>query len=57
MEDEYKIRRMAIDFNVPVVTTLELAKALFEAIETTRKKKFPIKSLNEYYLSLRELYW
>ena len=57
MEDEYKIRRMAVDFNVPVVTTLELAKALFEAIETTREKKFPIKSLNEYYMSLRELYW
>jgi carbamoyl-phosphate synthase large subunit len=57
MEDEYKIRRMAVDFNVPVVTTLELAKALFKAIETTREKKFPIKSLNEYYISLKELYW
>ncbi len=57
MEDDYKIRRMAVDFNIPVITTLELAKALFNAIENAREKKFPIKSLNEYYKSLKEVYW
>jgi len=57
MEDDYKIRRMAVDFNIPVITTLELAKSLFDAIENAREKKFPIKSLNEYYKSLKEVYW
>ena len=57
MEDDYKIRRMAVDFNIPVITTLELAKSLFDAIENAREKNFPIKSLNEYYKSLREVYW
>ncbi|MFX0049470.1 MAG: ATP-grasp domain-containing protein, partial [Candidatus Hermodarchaeota archaeon] len=32
MEDEYKIRRMAVDFNIPVIIKLELAKAVINAI-------------------------
>ena len=48
---------MAVDFNIPVITTLELAKSLFDAIENAKEKKFPIKSLNEYYKSLKEVYW
>ncbi|MFX1459356.1 MAG: carbamoyl-phosphate synthase (glutamine-hydrolyzing) large subunit [Promethearchaeota archaeon] len=57
MEDEYKIRRMAVDFNIPVIINLELAEAIINAIEKLRKKKVEIKSLNEYHQSLKEIYW
>ncbi len=57
MEDEYKIRRMAVDYNIPVIVNLELAKALIEAIANTRKKVASIKSLNEYHDTLEEVYW
>jgi len=57
MEDEYKIRRMAVDFNIPVIINLELAKAVINAIENVRLKKPEIKSLNEYHESLDEIYW
>ncbi|MFX0057008.1 MAG: carbamoyl-phosphate synthase (glutamine-hydrolyzing) large subunit [Candidatus Hodarchaeota archaeon] len=57
MEDEYKIRRMAVDFNIPVIINLQLAKAIINAIETIRKKNLEIKSLNEYHKSLKEIYW
>ena len=57
MEDEYKIRRMAVDFNIPVIINLELAKAIINAIDKIRKKELSIKSLNEYHESLKEIYW
>ena len=57
MEDEYEIRRMAVDYNIPVIINLQLAKAVVDAIENVRKKKVNIKSLNEYHSSLKEVYW
>ena len=57
MEDEYKIRRMAVDFNIPVIINLQLAEALINAIEKFRKKELSIKSLNEYHKSLEDTYW
>lgn len=57
MEDEYKIRRMAVDYNIPVIINLQLAKAVIDAIKNTRKKDIEIKSLNEYHESLDEIYW
>ena len=57
MEDEYEIRRMAVDYNVPVIINLQLAKAVVDAIENVRKKKVKIKSLNEYHSTLKEIYW
>ena len=57
LEDEYKIRRMAVDYNLPVIVNLELAKALIEAIEKTRRKAKSIISLNEYHDTLKEVYW
>ena len=57
MEDEYKIRRMAVDYNIPVIINLQLAKAVIDAIKSTRKRKIEIKSLNEYHNSLKEVYW
>ncbi len=57
MEDEYKIRRMAVDYNIPVIINLQLAKAVIDAIKITREKKLEIKSLNEYHQILKEVYW
>jgi carbamoyl-phosphate synthase large subunit len=57
MEDEYQIRRMAVDYNIPVIINLQLAKAVIDAIKITRKKKVEIKSLNEYHQMLKEVYW
>ncbi|MFX0188502.1 MAG: carbamoyl-phosphate synthase (glutamine-hydrolyzing) large subunit [Candidatus Hodarchaeota archaeon] len=57
MEDEYKIRRMAVDFNIPVIINLELAEALISAIEKVRRKEIQIKSLHEYHSTLKEVYW
>jgi carbamoyl-phosphate synthase large subunit len=52
MEDEYQIRRMAVDYNIPVVTNLQLAEAIINAIDYIRYKNPSIKSLNDYHKSL-----
>jgi carbamoyl-phosphate synthase large subunit len=57
MEDEYKIRRMAVDYNIPVIINIQLAKAVIDAIKNTRRRKTEIKSLNEYHNTLKEVYW
>ena len=57
MEDEYKIRRMAVDYNLPVIINLQLAKALIDAIKKVRKRETSITSLNEYHETLKEVYW
>ena len=57
MKDEYKIRRMAVDYNIPVIINLQLAKAVIDAIKNKREKKIEIKSLNEYHNTLKEVYW
>ncbi len=57
MEDEYQIRRMAVDYNIPVIINLQLAKAIIDAIRNMREKKIEIKSLNEYHQTLKEVYW
>lgn len=48
INDEYDIRRMAVEFNIPVLTNLQLAQALVDAIEKIRKSNYTIYSLNEY---------
>ena len=57
IEDEYKIRRMAVDYNIPVIINLQLARAIVDAIENVRNKNVEIKSLNEYHKTLKEIYW
>ncbi|TFG29604.1 MAG: carbamoyl-phosphate synthase (glutamine-hydrolyzing) large subunit [Promethearchaeota archaeon] len=57
IEDEYKIRRMAVDYNIPVIINLQLAKSVVDAIEKVREKPLIIKSLNEYHSELKEIYW
>jgi len=48
---------MAVDYNIPVIINLQLAKAVIDAIKNMRKKKIEIKSLNEYHQTLKEVYW
>ena len=57
MEDEYLIRRLAVDYNIPVITNLQLAEAIVNAIEQVRNDALEIKSLNEYHQELKEIYW
>jgi carbamoyl-phosphate synthase large subunit len=57
IEDEYKIRRMAVDFNIPVIINLQLAEAIVDAIEKVRQKPLIVKSLNDYHSELEEIYW
>jgi len=56
-EDEYIIRRLAVEFNIPVVTTLELASALVRAIKYRAASEAVIRSLNEYMDSLPFKLW
>jgi len=57
LEDEYTIRRLAVEFNIPVVTTLELASALVKVLKYRAAGETIIRSLNEYMDSLPFKYW
>jgi len=48
IHDEYAIRRLAVEHNVPVVTTIELATAVVEALQYMRFQEPEIMPLNEY---------
>jgi methylglyoxal synthase len=48
---------MAVDYNIPVIINLQLAKAIIDAIRKVRRKPLKIKSLNEYHDTLKEVYW
>jgi carbamoyl-phosphate synthase large subunit len=57
LEDEYTIRRLAVEFNIPVVTTLELASALVKVLKYRATGESVTKSLNEYMKDLPFNYW
>ena len=57
LKDEYTIRRLAIEFNIPVVTNLQLASAITKIFEQRDANKFDIRSLNEYMDSLPRKFW
>ncbi|HMK53981.1 MAG TPA: carbamoyl-phosphate synthase large subunit [Methanobacteriaceae archaeon] len=48
-DDGYYIRRMAVELNIPYVTTLAGARAALNAIENVEDGKIGVKSLNEYH--------
>ncbi len=48
LEDEYEIRRRAVEFNVPVITNLEFANALVIALEKSQRREFTYTGLHEY---------
>jgi methylglyoxal synthase len=56
-EDEYTIRRLAVEFNIPVITTLELASAIIKAFKYHKAGEVVIRSLNEYMDNLAFKYW
>jgi len=46
--NDYLVRRQAVDFGVPLVTNLQLAKRLVEALQDKRREDLLIKSWEEY---------
>jgi len=48
LDNDYLIRRKAVDFNVPLITNLQLAKRFVEAISRTAPENLKIKSWDEY---------
>jgi carbamoyl-phosphate synthase large subunit len=54
LTDGYIIRRQAVEFNVPVITNLELATALVRVLQQRDRNGTSIRSLNEY---MDELPW
>lgn len=48
LSDGYKIRRGAIDFNIPLFTNSRLATAFIHAFCATEMRNIPIKSWDEY---------
>jgi carbamoyl-phosphate synthase large subunit len=54
LTDGYIIRRQAVEFNVPVITNLELASALVRVLKQREHNGHSIRSLNEY---MDELPW
>ena len=57
LRDEYTIRRLAIEFNIPVVTNLELASAITKVLEQRDSNRLTVRSLNEYMDSLAWKFW
>ncbi|MCD4695981.1 MAG: hypothetical protein K8S16_07045, partial [Bacteroidales bacterium] len=49
LDNDYLIRRKAVDSDIPLITNLQLAKRFVEAISRTSVDKMRIKSWNEYY--------
>lgn len=57
LEDEYNMRRKAVEYNIPLITSLELANALAAALKRIKKEKLTIISLNEYIDMLTQKKW
>jgi carbamoyl-phosphate synthase large subunit len=57
LTDGYIIRRQAVEFNVPVITNLELASALVDILQKRENEVSEIRSLNEYMDELPWKFW
>ncbi|MCE8423739.1 MAG: carbamoyl-phosphate synthase large subunit, partial [Candidatus Methanoperedens sp.] len=49
VKDGFQIRRAAVDFSVPYITTIQAALAAADAIEAMNKGEITIKSIGEYH--------
>jgi carbamoyl-phosphate synthase large subunit len=49
VKDGFQIRRAAVDFSVPYITTIQAALAAGDAIEAMKKGKITIQSMGEYH--------
>lgn len=57
LKDEYVIRRLAVEFNIPVVTNLELASTLTKVLEQNNNEAVSVLSLNEYMDRASHKFW
>ena len=57
LRDEYTIRRLAVEYNVPVLTNLELASALVKLLKERGDSEITVRSLNEYIQSMPWSKW
>ncbi|MBI2129844.1 carbamoyl-phosphate synthase (glutamine-hydrolyzing) large subunit [Candidatus Woesearchaeota archaeon] len=48
LDNDYLIRRKAVDFDVPLITNLQIAKRLVEAMSRTKVEELKIKGWDEY---------
>jgi len=48
LDNDYLIRRKAVDFNIPLITNIKLAKRLVEALNNIELKDLKVKSWDEY---------
>jgi len=48
LDNDYFIRRKAVDFNIPLITNIKLAKRLVEALNNAELKDLKVKSWDEY---------
>ncbi|WP_185850756.1 carbamoyl-phosphate synthase (glutamine-hydrolyzing) large subunit [Blattabacterium cuenoti] len=48
LDNDYEIRRSAVDFNIPLLTNTRLAKAFIQAFCNLSMDELPITSLDEY---------
>ncbi|OON69293.1 carbamoyl-phosphate synthase (glutamine-hydrolyzing) large subunit [Hymenobacter sp. CRA2] len=48
LDNDYKIRRTAVDFNIPLITNARLAKAFIHAFTTLKLQDLSIKSWKEF---------
>ena len=48
LDNDYKIRRTAVDFNIPLITNARLAKAFIKAFTTLKLQDLSIKSWKEF---------
>jgi carbamoyl-phosphate synthase large subunit len=48
LDNDYLIRRRAIDFDIPLITNLQLAKRFAEALSSTSPQDLQVKSWDEY---------
>jgi len=49
VKDGYQIRRSAVDYHVPYITTIQAAQAAADAILKAKKDQVTIKALGEYH--------
>ncbi len=54
VKDGFQIRRSAVDYHVPYITTIQAAQASADAIVMARKNQITIKALDEYH---KEVYY
>jgi len=52
-KDGFNIRRAAVDFKVPYITTIQAAKAAADAITSMKTGEITIKSINEYHKEIK----